>query len=188
MAAHLASDARNPEAPMFTAARLAFHRYRIVPSFLLAILLTAGAGLPGIVPLSQSQDTPLTTAIQLMAMTELKAVNNGHFVTSADINNRAVQVLVDTGASVVALSFEDAEKVGLKPKNLKFDVGVSTANGVAKAARVMLREVEIDNVRVSDVQGLVMPKGAMRGTLLGMSFLSRLKSFSVEDGRLILKN
>ncbi len=169
---------------MFTAARHAFHRYRIVPSLVLAILLTAGAGLPGLVPLSQSQDTPL----QLMAMTELKAVNNGHFVTSADINNRAVQVLVDTGASFVALSFEDAEKVGLKPKNLTFDVPVSTANGLAKAARVMLREVEIDNVSVDDVQGLVMPKGAMRGTLLGMSFLSRLKSFSVEDGHLILKN
>lgn len=169
---------------MFTSARRTLHRYRIVPSLILAILLTAGAGLPGIVPLSQSQNTPL----QLMAMTELKAVNNGHFVTSADINNRAVEVLVDTGASVVALSYEDAEKVGLKPKNLTFDVGVSTANGIAKAARVMLREVEIDNVRVSDVQGLVMPKGAMRGTLLGMSFLSRLQSFSVEDGRLILKN
>lgn len=169
---------------MFTAARRTLHRYRIVPSLILAILLTAGAGLPGIVPLSQSQDPPL----QLMAMTELKAVNNGHFVTSADINNRSVHVLVDTGASLVALSYEDAEKVGLKPKNLTFDVGVSTANGVTKAARVMLREVEIDNVRVSDVQGLVMPKGAMRGTLLGMSFLSRLQSFSVEDGRLILKN
>jgi len=169
---------------MFTAARHAFHRYRVIPSLVLAILLTAGAGLPGIVPLSQSQVTPL----QLMAMTELKAVNNGHFVTSADINNRAVEVLVDTGASVVALSYEDAERVGLKPKNLTFDVGVSTANGVAKAARVMLREVEIDNVRVDNVEGLVLPKGAMRGTLLGMSFLSRLKSFSVEDGRLILKN
>jgi aspartyl protease family protein len=88
----------------------------------------------------------------------------------------------------VALSYEDAERVGLKPKNLTFDVGVSTANGIAKAARVLLREVEIDNVRVDDVEGLVLPKGAMRGTLLGMSFLSRLKSFSVEDGRLILKN
>jgi aspartyl protease family protein len=173
---------------MFTATRRAFHRYRIFPSLVLAALLTAGAGLPGIVPLSQSQNAPSNLSLQLMAMTELKAVNNGHFVTTAGINNRAVEVLVDTGASVVALSYEDAEKVGLKPRNLTFDVGVSTANGVTKAARVMLREVEIDNVRVSDVQGLVMPKGAMRGTLLGMSFLSRLQSFSVEDGRLILKN
>jgi aspartyl protease family protein len=169
---------------MYIAARRAFHRYRIVPSLLLALLLTAGAGLPGLVPLSRLHTEPL----MLMAMTELKAAGNGHFVTSADINNKSVSVLVDTGASVVALSYEDAEKVGLRPRNLTFDISVSTANGVAKAARVMLREVEIDSVRVHDVQGLVMPKGAMRGTLLGMSFLSRLQSFSVENGRLILKN
>jgi aspartyl protease family protein len=169
---------------MFIAARRALARYRIVPSLLLAILLTAGAGLPGLVPLSQSQNAPL----RLMAMTELKAAGHGHFIASADINNRAVSVLVDTGASVVALSYEDAEKVGLRPGSLSYDVAVSTANGIAKAAPVMLREVEIDNVRVRDVQGLVMPRGAMRGTLLGMSFLSRLQSFSVQNGRLILKN
>jgi aspartyl protease family protein len=169
---------------MYIAARRAFARYRIVPSLLLALLLTAGAGLPGLVPLSHSQNAPL----MLMAMTELKAAGHGHFITSADINNRAVEVLVDTGASVVALSYEDAESVGLRPSNLNFNISVATANGVAKAAQVMLRKVEIDNVRVQDVQGLVMPKGAMRGTLLGMSFLSRLQSFSVENGRLILKN
>lgn len=169
---------------MFTAARRALYRYRIVPSVLLAILLTAGAGLPGFVPLSQPQDMPL----QLMAVTELKANERGHFVTAVAINNRPVEALVDTGASAVALSYEDAERVGLKPRNLTFDVPVSTANGLARAAKVLLREVEVENVRVQDVQGLVLPEGAMRGTLLGMTFLSRLKSFSVENGRLILKN
>jgi clan AA aspartic protease (TIGR02281 family) len=110
---------------MYIAARRAFHRYRIVPSLLLALLLTAGAGLPGLVPLSRLHTEPL----MLMAMTELKAAGNGHFVTSADINNKSVSVLVDTGASVVALSYEDAEKVGLRPRNLTFDISVSTANG-----------------------------------------------------------
>jgi aspartyl protease family protein len=51
-----------------------------------------------------------------------------------------------------------------------------------------LREVEIDNVRVANVEGLVLQKGALRGTLLGMSFLSRLRSFSVQNGKLLLKN
>ena len=49
-------------------------------------------------------------------------------------------------------------------------------------------KVEIDGVRVSDVQGVVMPEGVMRGSLLGMSFLSKLQSFKVEDGVLYLKN
>lgn len=155
-----------------------------MPSVVLAVLLTIGAGLPGITPLGKPEAEPLN----FYSMTELQASSNGHYFTKADINNRGVQVLVDTGASTVALSYEDAEMVGLRPNTLKFDVPVNTANGVGKAARVMLREVEIDNVRVSDVEGMVLQKGALHGTLLGMSFLSRLRSFSVENGKLVLKN
>jgi aspartyl protease family protein len=156
-------------------------RSGLLPSVGLAVLLIAGAGLPGF---TTAADQPPS----LFAMTELDASANGHFVTRADINNRSVNVLVDTGASVVALSYEDAERVGLKPRMLTFDVKVQTANGEGKAARVLLREVEIDNVRVSDVEGMVLQKGALRGTLLGMSFLSRLRSFSVDNGKLVLKN
>lgn len=155
-----------------------------LPSVFLAVLFTAGAGLPGFTPLAESQTQPL----MLYSMMELEANTNGHYLTEADINNRSVRVLVDTGASAVALSYEDAEEVGLRPRTLNYDVEVSTANGVVKAAHVKLREVEIGSVRVQDVEGLVLPQGALSGTLLGMSFLSRLRSFSVENGRLMLKN
>jgi aspartyl protease family protein len=158
--------------------------HRPISSFILAVSLIVGAGLPGFAPLAQ----PVEETASLFAVTELDAGSNGHFVTSASINNRSVEVMVDTGASAVALSYEDASRIGLKPRNLKFDVIVSTANGQGKAARVMLREVEIGSVRVQNVDGLVLQQGALRGTLLGMSFLSRLRSFSVEDGKLILKN
>lgn len=123
-----------------------------------------------------------------MAITELKADQSGHFVTDADINGRSVRVLVDTGATVVALSYEDASDVGLRPGNLEFNVPVSTANGVAQAARVKLDQVSIDGIEVEDVEGLVLPRGALRGTLLGMSFLGRLGSFRVEDGVLYLRD
>jgi aspartyl protease family protein len=155
-----------------------------MPSVVLAALLTVGAGLPGLTPLAK----PVAEPLNFYSMTELKAGSNGHYFTKADINNRGVEVLVDTGASTVALSYEDAERIGLRPGTLNFDIQVSTANGIGKAARVVLREVEIDNVRVSDVEGMVLQKGALRGTLLGMSFLSRLRSFSVENGKLVLKN
>ena len=154
------------------------------PSVCLAVLLTAGAGLPGIEPLLQSE----TRHLRLYAMTELAAESDGHFLVTADINNRAVKVLVDTGATSVALSYEDAVQIGLRPNTLNYDVTVHTANGEGKAARVTLREIEINNIRVSDVEGLVLQKGALRGTLLGMSFLSRLRSFSIENGKLVLKN
>jgi aspartyl protease family protein len=122
------------------------------------------------------------------ASTEIKAVNGGHYVTNAEINRTRIKVLVDTGASAVALSYEDAQDAGLHPGSLDFNIPVSTANGQTMAARVVLRTVEIDGVSVDDVEGMVMPEGAMQGSLLGMSFLSRLSSFRVEDGVLSLKN
>jgi aspartyl protease family protein len=148
----------------------------------LAVLFMVIGGLPGIAP------TRAAELLQLNAATALKAGQNGHFFVKAEINGKTVKVLVDTGASAVALSYEDAKDIGLRPGSLDFNVPVSTANGVAKAAGVNLDKIEIDGVRVSDVQGLVMPEGVMRGSLLGMSFLGKLKSFKVEDGVLYLKN
>ncbi|HYN00320.1 MAG TPA: TIGR02281 family clan AA aspartic protease [Aestuariivirgaceae bacterium] len=117
---------------------------------------------------------------------EIAADAMGHFVTTAEIEHTAIKVLVDTGASVVALSYEDAEEAGLSPRTLKFDVPVSTANGQVEAARVVLDRVEIGNVLVRDVEGIVLPKGAYGGTLLGMSFLNKLSRFKVEDRTLYL--
>jgi aspartyl protease family protein len=122
------------------------------------------------------------------AVTELKAGHGGHFVTSAEINGNSITVLVDTGATAVALSFEDARQAGLRPGSLDYTVPVSTANGVARAARVRIGQIAIDGIEVEDVDGLVMPEGALTGTLLGMSFLSRLDSFKVEDGVLTLRD
>ncbi len=153
-----------------------------LPPVVLAFLFTIAGGLPGIMP------TTAAELLQLNAATELKAGQLGHFIVTAEINGRNVKVMVDTGASAVALSYEDARDIGLRPANLDYNVPVSTANGLTKAAGVNLDKVEIDGVRVSDVQGLVLPEGVMNGSLLGMSFLSKLKSFKVEDGVLYLKN
>ena len=127
-------------------------------------------------------------ASAVAAVTELKASQGGHFLVAADINGTSITVLVDTGATQVALSYEDAADVGLSPGNLDYNVPVSTANGIAQAARVRLDQISIDGIEVEDVDGLVLPEGALRGTLLGMSFLSRLDSFKVEDGVLFLRN
>jgi aspartyl protease family protein len=124
---------------------------------------------------------------KLARMIEIRAGDHGHYVTTASIEHMPVSVLVDTGASKVALSYEDAERIGLKPFALSFDQPVATANGVVEAATVTLQRVEIDNVIVHDVDGMVLPQGAMRGTLLGMSFLSRLSGFRMSDGTLYLE-
>ena len=122
------------------------------------------------------------------ATADISANAYGHYVITASINGSDIGVLVDTGATAVALSFEDAEDAGLRPGSLTYDVPVSTANGVAQAARVKIDRIAIDGIEVDDVEALVLPEGALKGTLLGMTFLGRLSSFRVEDGVLRLRD
>jgi clan AA aspartic protease (TIGR02281 family) len=147
--------------------------------FLAGLLLLAFNGIS-----SRADDIP---QLRLMSM-ELKANGSGHFVTKASINGNDITVLVDTGATTVALSFEDAQVAGLRPSDLDYDVPVATANGIAKAARVTIDRIEVGSVKADDVDALVLPEGALRGTLLGMTFLNRMRSFRVEDGMLYLRD
>lgn len=155
-------------------------RISFIPPLIAGFLLLPLAGVH-----AMAEDIP---ALRLMSATELKANAHGHFVTKAAINGSDITVLVDTGATAVALSYEDAGSAGLSPRNLDFNVPVSTANGVAQAAHVSIDKIEIDGITVDNVDGLVLPEGALHGTLLGMSFLSRLRSFRVEDGVLYLRD
>ena len=101
----------------------------------------------------------------------LSADVGGHFFTSGTINGRTVRFVVDTGATLVAMSESDADRIGLKyadaPRGL-----VGTANGNVVVHRVSLDSVRIGDVQVYNVDAVVMP--AMMDTiLLGNSFLSR---------------
>lgn len=111
----------------------------------------------------------------------------GHYLADVDINgSRIANMLIDTGATAVALSYEDAEAIGLFPAPADYTIQVSTANGVAHAAHVKLLDVRIGNVVVHDVDAVVGERGAMSSSLLGMTFLSRLSKFEVASGALIL--
>ena len=158
-------------------------RSGLLPSLIVSVLMIGSAGLPGLGAIVASQPE-----MSLMALTELKAGSMGHYTARATINKADIEVMVDTGASVVALSYEDAQKAGLRPNTLDFKIAVSTANGTVMAARATLDRVEIDTVRVDNVDALVLPEGALNGTLLGMSFLSKLSGFRSENGILTLKN
>ena len=118
----------------------------------------------------------------------LELSSNGHYMTEAMIDGASILVMVDTGASSVALSYEDAQRVGVRESDLSFNAPVSTANGTVNAAPVMIRRITIGGVSVEDVSAMVLPPGAMSGSLLGMSFLSRLDSYEVRQGVLILRD
>ena len=84
--------------------------------------------------------------------TTLKADRRGHFVTIAQIDGEDVSVMVDTGATAVALPYEDAERLGYKVKTSDFTVGVNTANGKAKIAPIRLKEIRVGDVVIRDEQ------------------------------------
>lgn len=115
----------------------------------------------------------------------LTADGRGHFETDATINGKPVAVLIDTGATSVALRREDVGRLGLRPPMPSdYTVPIATANGTAHAARVVLDEVRIGSVRVRRVEALVMPEKMLATNLLGMSFIRRLSNVEMADGKL----
>jgi aspartyl protease family protein len=112
--------------------------------------------------------------------------NDGHFRTEARIDGRRLDLVVDTGASQIALRASDAARLGIHPTARDYSVSVSTANGITRAAPVQLRNVEIGDLVVRDVPALVHPDEALGVNLLGMSFLSRVR-WTHERGRLVLE-
>jgi aspartyl protease family protein len=111
----------------------------------------------------------------------------GEFIIPAKVNDAPVAFIFDTGASSVVLRAQDAAKVGVDASLLDFDVSVVTANGSALAAPTRLDKVSVGPIVMRDVRALVAKPGALSESLLGMSFLDRLQSYSVERGKLMLK-
>ncbi len=114
------------------------------------------------------------------------AGRDGHFRIEALVNGTPVRFLVDTGASGIVLSPADASRIGFNPESLSFTGFAETANGTVRTAPVRLGSLEIGPIRLTGLTASV-NRAAMRGSLLGMSFLERLESFEVRDGRLILR-
>lgn len=112
---------------------------------------------------------------------------DGHWRADARVNGRRVNVMVDTGATLVALTHEDAKAIGIDVRNLRYDARVRTASGTARAATITLERIQIGNVRVRDVEAMVIERG-LDVSLLGMSFLSRLEQFDVRGQTLRLRD
>jgi aspartyl protease family protein len=111
----------------------------------------------------------------------------GHFLVDGLVDGRRFQFMIDTGASVVALTARDAAALGIHPAASEFRAEVRTANGTVRAAPTTLDRVEIGDVELRDVAALVLPQEALSDNLLGLSFLSRLHRFEYSGGRLVLE-
>ena len=112
---------------------------------------------------------------------------HGHFEVEGRVDGRRLKFMVDTGASVIALTASDAALLGIHPARNEFTALVRTANGTVHAAPIELNMVEISDLMLHDVAGMVLPEGALSDNLLGLSFLSRLRRFEYREGRLVLE-
>ena len=103
----------------------------------------------------------------------LSAESGGHFFSSGTINGKTVRFLVDTGATNVSMSAEDADRIGLDYKNGQRGM-TRTANGVVPVYRTNLTSVGVGDVVVYNVDATIVP-GQMAFVLLGNSFLTRFQ-------------
>ena len=111
----------------------------------------------------------------------------GDFAISAQINGARVAMVLDTGASAVVLTHDDAKAAGLPLEVLNYTVNIDTANGRTRAAPVTLDRIAIGGLTERSIEALVVQPGQLKMSLLGMSYLNRLQSFEVSGDRVVLK-
>lgn len=112
---------------------------------------------------------------------------DGHYWVMLDVNGTPTRFVVDTGASHIALSYEDAQAAGLDPDGLNYDRIFNTANGVSRKAMVTIDRLSLDSIQINNIKASVSLRGQLGVSLLGMNFLNRLSGFNVENNEMILK-
>ena len=118
----------------------------------------------------------------------IRRSSRGPFVARTMVNGTELTMLVDTGASSVVLKSADAERAGVDVKSLAFSVAVDTANGATYCAPVRLRTISVGGITFSNVEALVARPGDLKESLLGMSFLKRLRSYDFSGDFLTLRS
>ncbi|SEK31215.1 aspartyl protease family protein [Roseovarius nanhaiticus] len=117
---------------------------------------------------------------------ELPRAPDGHYYLDAEVNGAPIRFVVDTGASDIVLSREDAAAAGLRPENLNFTGQASTANGIVRTAPVRLDTISVEGLSDRGVRAVV-NSGELRESLLGMGYLERFRSVQITGGTLILE-
>ena len=164
---------------MFTAVFIA-----IVIAFGVAPRLKEQAAAPA--PVTVAVATPEPTPSTGSRAAFIDREDDGHFWTRADVSGTQVKFMVDTGASIVALTYFDAQRLGLKPEELDFDSEIRTAGGITYGAPVMLESIRIGKVEIENVNAVIL-RTELEQSLLGMTFLGELNSYEVRQGQMIIR-
>ena len=116
----------------------------------------------------------------------LLADSRGHYWLDAEVDRTQIRFLIDTGASQTVLSYDDARRVGVDVDRINYDAPVLTGAGQASFASTTLPYIEAGHLRVDHMRALVAPQDALPQSVLGVNFLRRLRSYSVESGKMTL--
>jgi aspartyl protease family protein len=122
----------------------------------------------------------------LRALAAIRKASDGHYWAEGRVNGRTVRFLVDTGATEVALTPQDARRLGYDPATLTYGDKVLTAGGQIRAASIRLASLTVAGARLENVDALVIEKG-LDTSLLGMTYLGRLSRFEATPAALVLQ-
>jgi aspartyl protease family protein len=164
----------------------------------LLMMVAGGLGLAGIGMAQMADRLTAATPAKAAAATAAPSTSGsrtvnigrdqrGHFATDAKIDGQRIGVMVDTGASVLALNESSAARFGLRPNPSQYIAKVTTANGIVKGAPTRIAMIDVGGIIVRDVEALVLPDTALSENLLGLSFLSRLRRYEFAGGTLVLE-
>ena len=117
--------------------------------------------------------------------TRIPMADDGHFWLRAEINGVPGNFLVDTGATVTAVSSDFAVEAGLKPRRGDLPISIGTANGPVSAQLATADEIRFDNVAARGLDVVIAPTLG-ETNVVGMNLLSRLASWRVEGETMIL--
>ncbi len=152
---------------------------------LLAIAIGTAAGLMMPSGKSGSQAPAATVQDGSAKETRLKRKSDGHFYVNAEVNGELVHFLIDTGATGVALTEDDAKRVGIDFSPGEFDVVGRGASGDVRGKLVSIDRVSVDGKEAREVRGIVIEGGDI--SLLGQAYLSRLASVQMSGDHMVLR-
>jgi aspartyl protease family protein len=152
---------------------------------ILGVGVMLGAVMPARDPSAAGQAEAVAAGSREPVVTRLPRQRNGHFYVHATVNGQLVRFLVDTGATTVALTTEDADRIGHKVSPSSFEIVGEGAGGPVRGQRLMIDSVEIEGKRVTNVRGVVLE--GLGQSLLGQNYLSRMGSVEMTADEMIIR-
>jgi len=165
---------------------------RIALSLVALVGIVIGLTVPVVPPPSSTSSPPAAAAAAKPVATDnppvetvIERSDNGHYYAVADVNGTPTRFVVDTGATTVALTVEDAKRAGITVDPALFQIVGSGASGAVRGQEIMIDTVILDGKRVAQVRGAVLE--GLTVSLLGQNYLSRLDTVEMRRGTMKLR-